>query len=119
MFIYKQITFNYGKELRAGLLNIYGVGWHKSIFICARIGLFYPFYISNLNIYNWCLLSFILDFFTLLEIRVKRVIYQNIKKKYDIASYKGIRHKDSLPVRGQRTRTNASTRKRYKIILND
>lgn len=47
------------------------------------------------------------------------MIYQNIKKKYDISSYTGIRHKDSLPVRGQRTRTNASTRKRYKIILND
>jgi len=54
-----------------------------------------------------------------LEVRIKRVIHQNLKRAYEINSYKGLRHKDGLPVRGQRTRTNASTKKRYKIILND
>jgi len=52
-------------------------------------------------------------------VRIKRVIYQNLKKAYENNSYKGLRHKDGLPVRGQRTRTNATTKKRYKFILND
>lgn len=65
------------------------------------------------------LLSFILDFYSWLEVRIKHYIFQNIKKNFDIKSYRGLRHQDSLPVRGQRTRTNASTRKKYKIILND
>jgi ribosomal protein S13 len=83
------------------------------------MGLAFPFLLKNLNFYNAQFLSFILDFFTWLEVRIKRYIYQNIKTQFEINSYKGIRHKDNLPVRGQRTRTNASTRKRYKVILND
>ncbi|MDD3519974.1 MAG: 30S ribosomal protein S13 [Actinomycetota bacterium] len=42
---------------------------------------------------------------------LKREVSQNIKRLIDINSYKGIRHKRSLPVRGQRTHTNARTRK--------
>jgi small subunit ribosomal protein S13 len=55
----------------------------------------------------------------LLEVRIKRFIYQNIKKSFDINSYRGIRHKDSLPVRGQRSRTNAKTKKKVKIKINE
>lgn len=48
-------------------------------------------------------------------------MYENILKSYDILSYKGLRHKDSLPCRGQRTRTNASTKKKisYKFKSKD
>ena len=119
MFVYKQVIFQLNLEVRAALQNIYGIGWHKSFYICARMGLVYPFLVKNLNIYYALLLYYILDFFTWLEIRIKRIIHQNIKNLYDIGTYKGLRHKDSLPTRGQRTRTNASTKKRYKIILDD
>jgi len=119
MLAYKQVNFNIEKEIRSNLKSIYGIGWFKSTYIAARLGFFYPLYNRSLNFYNFLLLSFVLDFFTWLEVRIKRVIHQNIKKAYDINSYKGLRHKDGLPVRGQRTRTNASTKKRYKIILND
>jgi len=47
-----------------------------------------------------------------LEIRIKHYVFQNIKKLFEINTYKGLRHKDSLPTRGQRTRTNASTKKK-------
>lgn len=46
-------------------------------------------------------------------------MFQNIKKLYEINAYKGLRHKDSLPTRGQRTRTNASTKKKIKLIFNE
>jgi len=106
-------------EIRAALQLIYGIGWYKSLIICSKIGLSYPFLFKYLNMYNKSLLIFILDFYTWLEVRIKRLVYQNIKKYYDIMSYRGIRHKDSLPVRGQRTRSNARTKKRYKILLNE
>jgi small subunit ribosomal protein S13 len=85
--------------------------------MCSRLGLAYPYPLNSFNLYNYFILTYILEFFTWLEVRIKRTIFQNIKNLYVIGSYKGLRHKDSLPVRGQRTRTNASTKKRYKIIL--
>jgi small subunit ribosomal protein S13 len=74
---------------------------------------------GNLNNYYFMLLSFILDFFTWLEVRIRRVYNLNIKRLVDINAYKGLRHKDKLPVRGQRTRTNAKTKKRIKTIVYD
>lgn len=119
MFLYKQYTLNENKEIRCSLQFIYGIGWYKSLIICSKLGLSYPFLLKYLNTYNKAILIYILDFYTWLEIRLKRIIYHNIKKYYDILSYKGIRHKDGLPVRGQRTRSNARSKKRYKIIWND
>jgi len=117
MFAYKQYHLNLKKDIRLSLQLIYGIGWLKSIFISSRLGFAYPFSLNNINLYYYFALVYILDFFTWLEVRIKRAIFLNIKNLYKIESYKGLRHKDSLPVRGQRTRTNASTKKRYKIIL--
>lgn len=72
-----------------------------------------------MNNYHLQLLSFILDFYTWLEVRIKHYTFQNIKKLFEINTYKGLRHKDSLPTRGQRTRTNASTKKKIKLIFNE
>jgi len=115
MFVYKQYTLNTNKEIRLAIQSIYGIGWHKSNLISSKMGLSFPFSFKNLNNYNIQLLSYILDFYTWLEIRIKHYIYQNIKKLVEINSYKGLRHKDSLPSRGQRTRTNASTKKKIKL----
>lgn len=45
------------------------------------------------------------------EGELKRIIHQNVRRLQEIKCYRGIRHKNGLPVRGQRTRTNARTRK--------
>ena len=116
MFIYKNYELKIDKEIRSTLQQIYGIGWYKSILICSKMGLSYPFLFKSLNSYNKQLLSFILDFYTWLEVRIKRVMYQNIKRYFDISSYLGIRHKDRLPVRGQRTRSNARTKKSFKYL---
>jgi small subunit ribosomal protein S13 len=119
MFIYKQVTLNINREVRLSLQKIFGIGWYKSSIISVKMGLSFPFVFKNLNNYNLQLLSYILDYYTWLEIRIKHYIFQNIKKLFEINSYKGLRHKDSLPVRGQRTRTNASTKKKIKYIFNE
>jgi len=119
MFIYKQYSLNVNKELRSSLQSIYGIGWHKSMLVGAQMGLCYPFLFKNLNSYNFQLLSYILDYYTWLEVRIKHFIFQNIKKLFELNTYKGLRHKDSLPTRGQRSRTNASTKKKIKYIFNE
>lgn len=119
MFIYKQYTLNTNKEVRSSLQIIYGMGFYKSNLISIKLGLSFPFLFKNLNAYNLQLLSYILDYYTWLEIRIKHYIFQNIKKLFEINAYKGLRHKDSLPTRGQRTRTNACTKKRIKLIFNE
>lgn len=119
MFIYKQFTLNINREIRLSLQAILGIGWHKSNIIGSKLGLSFPFLFKNLNSYNMQLLSFILDFFTWLDARIKHYVFQNIKRLFEINAYKGLRHKDSLPVRGQRTRTNASTKKKIKFTFNE
>lgn len=119
MFLYKQYLLNENKELRCTLQLIYGIGLYKSLVICSKYGISYPFLFKYLNSYNKAILIFILDFYTWLEIRLKRIIYANIRKYYEIQSYKGLRHKDNLPVRGQRTRSNAKTKKRFKMVWNE
>lgn len=119
VFVYKQYTLDIKKEVRLSLQSIYGIGWYKSSLISIKLGLSFPFLFKNLNNYNLQLLSYVLDFFTWLEVRIKHYIYQNIKKLVELGSYKGLRHKDSLPTRGQRTRTNASTKKKIKLIFNE
>jgi|SRR3972149_5939125 len=52
-----------------------------------------------------------------LEGELKQIIFRNIKRLKDIKAYRGVRHKLGLPVRGQRTRTNAVTRKGRNIAV--
>ena len=119
MFLYKQIYFKEHVEIRNALKFIYGIGMHKSKFICIKLGLGYPFSIDNLNYYNYSILISVLDELTLLEVRIKRVISENIKKLINIQCYKGFRHRDLLPCRGQRTRTNAKSCKRQFNFKNE
>lgn len=64
---------------------------------------------SNLNAYNASVCFFLLKNLCLSEVRLKRIVSNNIKNLININSYKGLRHKTFLPVRGQRTRTNSGT----------
>jgi len=69
-----------------------------------------------LNFYNFGLIFFLLKGFTLGEARLKRFVSSNISNLLDINSYAGLRHSMHLPVRGQRTRTNAGTMRRISLI---
>ena len=88
------------------------------MYVSNKIGLAYPFFISNLNYYYFTILLSVLKDFVLNEVRVKRSINFFINKKIELETYHGIRHKMSLPVRGQRTRTNAKTRKKMRYKKN-
>lgn len=75
------------------------------------MGFAYPYFIKNLNYYNLNFLLYLLKGLVLSDTRIKRNIEMNINRLITINTYKGTRHKLSLPVRGQRTRTNAGTQR--------
>jgi Ribosomal protein S13 len=82
--------------------------------ITSKLGFAYPFFINNLNNYNFALIFFMLKRLTLSETRLRRSVANNIKTLIEMDCYRGLRHKLFLPVRGQRTRTNAGTRRRLR-----
>lgn len=114
MFLFRDKEIPLNKELRVALQSIFSIGWHKSVLIASKLGFSYPFFINNLNAYNFSLIFFMLKKLTLSETRLRRIFSSTIKLHVDMESYRGLRHKLFLPVRGQRTRTNAGTRRRLR-----
>ena len=99
------------KHAVISLTYIYGVGNTRALEICerlqidpeARVKTLTESDIGNLN-------NFIQDTYTV-EGDLRRQVAQDIRRLIAIGSYRGFRHKRGLPVRGQRTKTNARTRK--------
>lgn len=119
MFLYKDKLLPDKKELRTSLKTIYGVGWIKANNIVNKVGIKYPYAISNLNNYQINLLLFLLKGLVISDTKIQRQYESNIRKLILNNSYRGQRHFMCLPVRGQRTRTNAKTQKRKRIKNND
>ncbi len=107
------------KRLVIALTYIYGIGRSTASEVCQKLGVsedIRPNILDNTQIVR---LREILDKEYVLESERKRIVMNNIKTKLDLGSYEGLRHRRGLPVRGQRTRTNARTRKgKAKTIAN-
>jgi len=110
MFVYKASKIPVNLSLINSLKHLYGIGWLKATKINVLLGLPLFFSINNLNLGYYGLLFVILDGFTWLSVRIKREVKNRIQRLILNKSYKGFRHSFFLPVRGQRTRTNAKTR---------
>jgi small subunit ribosomal protein S13 len=115
MFLFREISLSEKNEIRVSLKRIYGVGWYKSNLIINKLGISYPYFGTNLNLYYINLILYFLKGLVLSDARIKRVIENNITRLINIESYRGIRHKLILPVRGQRTRTNAGTQRSRRV----
>ena len=92
------------------LTAIYGVGLTRSRKICAAVGVASATKIKDLTDAELDKLRDEVGRFTV-EGDLRREISMNIKRLMDLGCYRGLRHRRGLPVRGQRTRTNARTRK--------
>ncbi len=99
------------REKRAvvALTYIYGIGDSSSRSILAATGIPESTKISELTDEELRVLRAHIDENQLVEGDLRREIQQNIKRLQEIGCYRGIRHRRRLPVRGQRTRTNART----------
>jgi ribosomal protein S13 len=86
------------------------------------LGLPHPYRLFKLNKYNRTILCLFLDCFSILESKLKAQVAQNINTILNLKTIKGFRHFFGMPVRGQRTRTNAQTRfeqRKSKITQNE
>ncbi|WP_431478520.1 30S ribosomal protein S13 [Massilia eburnea] len=98
------------KHTVIGLTEIYGIGRPRSQFICAQAGVATNKKVKDLDDSELEKLRDEIGKF-IVEGDLRRELSMNIKRLMDLGCYRGMRHRKGLPVRGQRTRTNARTRK--------
>ena len=99
------------KRVEIGLRYIHGVGPHTARKIIAQLGIAPERRVSDLTESEIIQIREIIDRDFLVEGDLRRDVAMNIKRLMDLGCYRGLRHRKSLPVRGQRTHTNARTRK--------
>lgn len=100
-----------GKRLDIALTYIHGIGRVKSSQICEKAGLPPEKRINQLADSDIIKVREIIDSDYIVEGDLRREVSMNIKRLVDLGCYRGLRHRKKLPVRGQRTHTNARTRK--------
>jgi small subunit ribosomal protein S13 len=105
------------KRLEVGLTYIYGVGRSTSLKICSDLALSPDTKVRDLTDEEVTKLRNYIDQNLEVEGDLRRDRQQAIKRLIEIACYRGIRHRRGLPVRGQRTKTNARTRKGPKKLI--
>ena len=99
------------KRVEIGLTYIYGIGRTSSNRILAEAGVNPDTRVKDLTDDEVKKLAAIIADSQMVEGDLRREIAMNIKRLQEIGCYRGIRHRKSLPVRGQKTKTNARTRK--------
>jgi len=99
-----------GKVLYVALTRIYGIGRSLALRICRDTGLDASAKLKQLSEEQVRALRAEVDKYQV-ESDARREVAMNIKRLMDLGSYRGLRHRRGLPVRGQRTHTNARTRK--------
>jgi small subunit ribosomal protein S13 len=102
------------KPAFVSLQYLHGVGERTAINICHRLKINAHLAAKELSDDDIQRINNLLDTELVVEGRLRRQTQQNIQRLRDIQAYRGIRHRRNLPVRGQRTRTNARTRKGVK-----
>ena len=104
------INIPMNKHVWVGLTHIYGVGRARARLLCDAAGIDPTTKVKDLTEAEVSAIRSQLAKFPV-EGDLRREVSMNIKRLMDLGSYRGIRHRRGLPVRGQRTRTNARTRK--------
>jgi len=107
------------KRLEISLRYLFGIGPHLSNEIIAKLGLDPNMRAHKLSQDDIARINGLLQSQYVVEGDLRREIQNHIKRLINIHSYRGKRHRDGLPVRGQRTKTNSRTRKgRRKTVAN-
>jgi small subunit ribosomal protein S13 len=99
------------KRLEISLTYIFGVGRSTATLVCQQTGLSPDTRVRDLTEEEVAQLRSFIDSNLKVEGDLRREVAGHIKRKMEIGTYQGVRHRRGLPVRGQRTRTNARTRK--------
>jgi small subunit ribosomal protein S13 len=99
------------KRVVIALRYIFGIGATNARDICAKVGIDAARRVNQLTEDEIIRIRDMIDKDFTVEGDLRREVAMNIKRLMDLGSYRGLRHRKGLPVRGQRTHTNARTRK--------
>jgi small subunit ribosomal protein S13 len=105
------INIPLNKRVEVGMTYIYGIGRPMSNKLLAEAGIDPDTYVRDLTDDEVVRLRDLIDRDVMVEGDLRRERSQSIKRLMEIGSYRGLRHRRGLPVRGQNTKTNARTRK--------
>jgi len=100
-----------GKRVVVALTYIHGIGQTKATEICGKVGIPLERRVNDLTDDEVIRIRESIDQDYQVEGDLRREVAMNIKRLMDLGCYRGLRHRRGLPVRGQRTHTNARTRK--------
>jgi len=111
------VTIPDNKQVQIALTYIFGIGPKSSQNILSKANVEPTVRVKDLNDAELGRIQEAISSDYTIEGELQRVIQGNIKRLRDINSYRGLRHKANLPSRGQRTRTNARTRRGKKVTV--
>ncbi len=100
-----------GKRVEIALQYIHGIGATKAKQICAEANIPFERRVNEMTEAEETMIRNIVSEKHTVEGDLRRIVSMNIKRLMDLGCYRGLRHRKNLPVRGQRTHTNARTRK--------
>ncbi len=99
------------KRVLIALQYIHGIGAAKALEICTKVGIELERRVNQLTDAEVLAVRETIDREFVVEGDLRREVSMNVKRLMDLGCYRGLRHRRGLPVRGQRTHTNARTRK--------
>ena len=111
------VTIPDNKQVGVALTYVYGIGLKTSQTILESAKVDTTVRVKNLTDAELGRIQEIINDKLIVEGELQRVVTGNVKRLKDINAYRGLRHKANLPSRGQRTRTNARTRRGKKVTV--
>jgi small subunit ribosomal protein S13 len=111
------VTIPSEKQVQIALTYVYGIGPKSAADILKAADVELTVRVKDLNDGEISRIQEVINNNYTVEGELQRIVSGNIKRLKDIGSYRGLRHKASLPSRGQRTKTNARTRRGKKVTV--
>lgn len=99
------------KAVCVGLTKIYGIGKSRAKQLCKKVGIDPWSKMGSLSMYKVRELAREIRAKYVIDVELRRYVYNTVRKEMDMRSYKGLRHRYRLPVNGQRTRSNGRNAK--------
>ena len=117
MAIISGVNIPDNKRVEISLRSIYGIGPYQAKDVCEQSGILDNPKVMDLSDAELTRIREVIDRGKVVEGDLRREVNMNVRRLMDIGSYRGLRHRRGLPVRGQRTKTNARTKRSRRVAV--